>query len=212
LEFIKEVSFFFEQILELCSSKIDFFSPKKNLFLFMLFHSFVFANLPLAEGFGINTNIFETNIINLAAVVAIVVSFVGQNLSALLDERKKTILNNLQEASQRAAEAEQRLNAAKSQLESAKKKAVEIREDGVLRATQEIQNCVSQHEERLSKLEEFKQETVQFYQQKAFKQAYMYVISRIMSRVKERLQKGLDATYHVVVNNFYVSRFTEYNP
>lgn len=178
----------------------------------MVFHSFVFANLPFAEGFGINTNIFETNIINLSAVVAIVVSFVGQNLSSLLEDRKKTILNNLQEASQRAVEAEERLNAAKSQLDMAKKKAVEIREEGVFRATQEIQNCVSQHEERLSKLEEFKQETVQFYQQKAFKQAYMYVISRIMSRVKERLNKGLDATYHVVVNNFYVSRFTEYNP
>lgn len=178
----------------------------------MNFHFLVFGSLPLAEGFGINTNIFETNIINLAAVVAIVISFVGKNLSALLEDRKKTILNNLQEASQRAAEAQERLNVAKNQLELAKKKATEIREEGVLRATQEMNNCVSQHEERLSKLEEFKQETVQFYQQKAFKQAYMYVISKIMSRVKERLSKGLDATYHVVVNNFYVSRFTEYNP
>ncbi len=178
----------------------------------MSFHFLMFGSLPLAEGFGINTNIFETNIINLAAVVAIVISFVGKNLSALLEDRKKTIVNNLQEASQRAAEAQERLNVAKNQLELAKKKATEIREEGVLRATQEIQNCVSQHEERLSKLEEFQQETVQFYQQKAFKQAYMYVISKIMSRVKERLSKGLDATYHVVVNNFYVSRFTEYNP
>nr|AWI68324.1 ATP synthase CF0 B subunit [Pediastrum duplex]AWI68519.1 ATP synthase CF0 B subunit [Pediastrum duplex] len=168
--------------------------------------------LNLAEGFGINTNIFETNIINLAAVLAVVISFVGKNLTALLEDRKKTIVNNLQEASQRAAEAQERLNQAKSQLELAKKKAQQIREEGVLRATQEVNNCVSQHEERLSKLEEFKQETVQFYQQKAFKQAYIYVISRIMSRVKERLNKGLDSTYHVVVNNFYVSRFTEYNP
>nr|AWI68239.1 ATP synthase CF0 B subunit [Pediastrum angulosum]AWI68429.1 ATP synthase CF0 B subunit [Pediastrum duplex]AXC47244.1 ATP synthase CF0 B subunit [Pediastrum duplex]QFS20064.1 ATP synthase CF0 B subunit [Pediastrum duplex] len=168
--------------------------------------------LNLAEGFGINTNIFETNIINLAAVLAVVISFVGKNLTALLEDRKKTILGNLQEASQRAAEAQERLNQAKSQLELAKKKAQQIREEGVLRATQEVNNCVSQHEERLSKLEEFKQETVQFYQQKAFKQAYIYVISRIMSRVKERLNKGLDSTYHVVVNNFYVSRFTEYNP
>jgi len=175
--------------------------------------SFLFlGNLPFAEGFGINTNIFETNIINLAAVVAIVISFVGKNLSALLEDRRKTIVNNLQEASQRAAEAQERLNIAKNQLEVAKKKATEIREEGVFRATQEINNCVAQHEERLSKLEEFKQETVQFYQQKAFKQAYVYIISRIMSRVKERLNKGLDATYHVVVNNFYVSRFTEYNP
>lgn len=172
----------------------------------------VFVSLPLGHGFGINTNIFETNIINLAAVVAVVISFVGNNLNSLLEERKKTILNNLQEASQRAAEAQEKLNQAKNQLELAKKKAKEIREEGLLRATQEVNNCVSQHEERLSKLEEFKQETIQFYQQKAFKQAYMYVISRIMSRVKERLNKGLDATYHVVVNNFYVSRFTEYNP
>ncbi|KAF8054362.1 atpF (chloroplast) [Scenedesmus sp. PABB004] len=178
----------------------------------MSFHFLFLNELPFAEGFGFNTNIFETNIINLAAVVAIVISFVGKNLSALLEDRKKTIINNLQEASQRASEAQERLNVAKNQLELAKKKAAEIREEGVLRATQEINNCVSQHEERLSKLEEFKQETVQFYQQKAFKQAYMYVISRIMSRVKERLNKGLDATYHVVVNNFYVSRFTEYNP
>lgn len=172
----------------------------------------LFNNLPLGEGFGINTNIFETNVINLAAVVAVVISFVGKNLTSLLEDRKKTILSNLQEASQRAAEAQEKLKQAKAQLELAKSKAKEIREEGMLRATQEVNNCVNQHEERLSKLEEFKQETIQFYQQKAFKQAYMYVISRIMSRVKERLNSGLDATYHLVVNNFYVSRFTEYNP
>nr|QIA46897.1 CF0 subunit I of ATP synthase [Pandorina colemaniae] len=161
-------------------------------------------------GFGFNTNIFETNIINLAAVVGIVVSFVGKNLSSLLDDRKNTIVKNLQEANQRAIEAEEKLNAARAQLEIAKKKAQEIREEGVLRATQEINNVVSQHELRLARLQEFKQETLQFYQQKAFKQAYMYVINKIMTRVRERLTKGLDKTYHVVVNNFYVSRFTQF--
>jgi len=177
----------------------------------MNFDLFV-TSMPLGEGFGINTNIFETNVINLAAVVAIVVSFVGKNLSSLLDDRRKTILTNLQEASQRASDAQQKLTEAKNQLQLASQKAKEIREEGILRAQQEVNNCISQHEERLSKLEEFKQETIEFYQQKAFKQAYVYVISRIMSRVKERLNSGLDATYHVVVNNFYVSRFTEYNP
>lgn len=172
----------------------------------------LFNSLPFAEGFGINTNIFETNVINLAAVVAVVISFVGKNLNALLEDRKKTIFSNLQEASQRAMEAQEKLAQAKAQLELAQKKAKEIREEGILKATQEVNNCVSQHEQRLSLLEEFKQETIMFYQQKAFKQAYMYVISRIMTRVKERLNSGLDATYHVVVNNFYVSRFTEYNP
>jgi F-type H+-transporting ATPase subunit b len=167
---------------------------------------------PIGHGFGINTDIFETNIINLAAVIGIVVSFVGNNLTAVLDDRKKTILNNLQEATQRALEAEEKLNQARTQLELAKKKAEEIRAEGISRATQEINTVVSQHEIRLSKLQEFKQETLSFYQQKAFKEAYLYVISRIMTRVRERLNSGLDSTYHVVVNNFYVSRFTEYNP
>ena len=57
---------------------------------------------------------------------------------------------------------EEKLTQAKTQLELAKKKAKDIREEGLLRATQEVNNCVSQHEERLSKLEEFKQETIQF--------------------------------------------------
>jgi F-type H+-transporting ATPase subunit b len=169
--------------------------------------------LSLAHGgFGINTNILETNIINLAAVVGIVVTFVGNNLSALLDERKKTILSNLEEANQRALDAQEKLNKAKEQLEAAKKKAQEIREEGIARATSEINTVVSQHEIRLAKLDEFKNETVQFYQQKAFKEAYLYVVSRIMNRVRERLSRGLDSSYHVVVNNFYVSRFTEFSP
>lgn len=163
------------------------------------------------HGFGINGNILETNIINLAVVLGIVVSFVGNNLTALLEDRKKTILKNLQEANQLALKAKEKLSQAQSQFESAKKKAQEIRDEGVVRANQEINSAISQHEFRLAKLDEFKQETVQFYQQKAFKQAYVYIISKIITRVRERLNKGLDSTYHVLVNNFYVSRFAEYN-
>jgi len=161
-------------------------------------------------GFGFNTNIFETNIINLAAVVGIVVSFVGKNLSSLLEDRKNTIVKNLQDANQRAIEAEEKLSAARAQLEIAKKKAQEIREEGVLRATQEINNVVSQHELRLARLEEFKQETLEFYQQKAFKLILQSFVGQVMSRVRSRLAKGLDQTYHVVVNNYYVSRFTQF--
>jgi F-type H+-transporting ATPase subunit b len=166
--------------------------------------------LPIGHGFGINTDIFETNIINLAAVIGIVISVVGSNFTALLEDRKKAIVNNLEEANQRAIEAEQKLAEARQLLESAKTKAEEIRAEGVLRATQEINTVVSQHEVRLSKLDEFKEETVGFYQEKAFKDAYLYVISRIMTRVREKLNEGLTSTYHVVVNNFYVSRLTEY--
>lgn len=169
------------------------------------------SSFPLAHqgGFGINTNILETNIINLAAVVGIVVTFVGQNLTATLEDRKNTILKNLQEANQRALEAQQKLEQARQQLALAQSKAQEIRQDGNMRLQQEMNAVLKEHEARLARLNEFKQETVQFYQQKAFKQASLYVISRMMSRVKERLTRGLDQAAQVQVNTYYLSRFAE---
>jgi len=41
------------------------------------------------HGFGFNTNILETNVINLAVVIAVVVSFVGDAVRELLKNRKK---------------------------------------------------------------------------------------------------------------------------
>ena len=41
------------------------------------------------HGFGINTNILETNVINLAVVIAVVVTFVGDAVRELLENRKK---------------------------------------------------------------------------------------------------------------------------
>jgi len=66
------------------------------------------SKLPLGTEFGFNGNILETNIINLAVVIGIVVSFGGDALRSLLENRRQTILNNLQEAEQRAQEAQQK--------------------------------------------------------------------------------------------------------
>nr|YP_010388669.1 ATP synthase CF0 subunit I [Leontynka pallida]UPQ43836.1 ATP synthase CF0 subunit I [Leontynka pallida] len=171
-----------------------------------------------AHGFGFNTNILETNIINLAAVLGIVVSFVGNNLTAILDDRKKTIIRNLEEANQRALEAQLKMSQAQTNLELAKKNAQDIRDEGVLRVTQEITSVTREHTDKLSKLEDFKSDTVLFYQTKALKRAYSYLVSRILTRVRERLNIGLKYTpgiaaqssVHVVVNNYYVSRFMEF--
>lgn len=100
-----------------------------------------------AEGFGLNTNILETNLINLSVVIGVVVSFVGDALKSLLETRKQTILNNIQEANQRANEAQDRLNQARAQLELAQKKANDIREQGLLNAEREKNQCVRQTEE-----------------------------------------------------------------
>ena len=80
-------------------------------------------HLPLGEGFGFNGNVLETNIINLAVVVGIVVTFVGDAIRSLLENRRQLIVNTLQQAEQRAQEAQAKLGEARAQLELAQKKA-----------------------------------------------------------------------------------------
>jgi F-type H+-transporting ATPase subunit b len=77
------------------------------------------------HGFGFNTNILETNVINLAVVIAVVVSVV-ETQCELLKNRKETIINNLREAD-RANEALEKRDLAKAQLQEAQKRAKEIR-------------------------------------------------------------------------------------
>merc|ERR1711998_130733 len=52
----------------------------------------------MRHGFGFNTNLIETNILNLRVVLSIVISQVGEFLKNRLDDRRKMILSIMQEA------------------------------------------------------------------------------------------------------------------
>jgi len=170
----------------------------------------IFSNFSMAEGFGLNTNILETNIINLAVVLAIVITFVGDALRSLLDNRKQTILNNFREADQRANEAQEKLNQAKLQLELAQKKAIQIREQGITTAEQEKKQTLRQTKEDIARLHQIKQETIQFQQQKAINEVSRQVVSLALTQVKEKLKARVDSSFHASVNNFNIVLFTNY--
>jgi F-type H+-transporting ATPase subunit b len=171
----------------------------------------ILMNISNENEFGFNDNILETNIINLAAVVGIVVFFVGNNVILILENRRQTIINNLREADQRAAEAQDKLNQAKQQLQIAEKKAKEIREEGLLKATQEKNNCLSQYEQDLARLTEGKEENITFFKAKAFQTIYIALVSKALQKVKTVLKKPTDDQYHLNINNFFIARFSDYN-
>ena len=87
-----------------------------------------------SEGFGLNLNIFETNIINLAVVVFGLYKFLPGFLGKILEKRRTTILSDLKEAEERLAQAQDSLSQAKDDLSSAKQKADKIRNDCKVRA------------------------------------------------------------------------------
>ena len=165
------------------------------------------SSLFLGHGFGFNTNILETNVINLAVVIGVVVTFVGDAVRELLNNRKETILNNLREADNRALEAQEKVTQAKAQLALAQKKAVEIREQGIVAAEQEQKLCIKQAEEDAARLKQVKQDTIRLQQQKAIHQISQQIVSLALENVRTKLKTGSNAKFHISVNNFKSALF-----
>lgn len=158
------------------------------------------------HGFGFNTNILETNVVNLAVVIAVVVSFVGDAVRELLKNRKETILNNLKEADSRALEAQEKLNQAKEQLALAQEKAKSIREQGLLAADQEKKLCIKQAEEDANRLKQVKQDTIRLQQQKAIQQISQQIVSLALEQVRQKLKKSSsNQQFHSSVNMMKVT-------
>tara|TARA_Y100001968_G_scaffold180646_1_gene165464 strand:- start:1996 stop:2511 length:516 start_codon:yes stop_codon:yes gene_type:complete len=87
-----------------------------------------------AEGFGLNFNLFETNILNLAVVIFGLYKFLPNFLGGILERRRSEILSDLKDAEEKLIEAKDALAVAKKDLASAEEKAKKIRTDCISRA------------------------------------------------------------------------------
>ena len=87
-----------------------------------------------SEGFGLNLNLFETNILNLAVVIFGLYKFLPGFLGKILEKRRTSILSDLKDAEERLSQAKNSLSKAKEELASAKQKAEKIRNDCKARA------------------------------------------------------------------------------
>jgi F-type H+-transporting ATPase subunit b len=96
----------------------------------------IFTLLAEHEGIGFNTDILETGLINILALVGILI-FTGRDfLGSMLEERKTTIVKGIQDAEDRLNEAQKRLDEAKKQLDQANIVIGEIKNETV--ATKKI--------------------------------------------------------------------------
>jgi len=93
-----------------------------------------FPLLVSGSGFGLNLDPFETNIINLAIVIAGLVWFLPKVMGSILERRRGAILADLEEVERRLQEANSALLAAQQDLAAAQAKAEQIRLEGQSRA------------------------------------------------------------------------------
>jgi len=86
------------------------------------------------EGFGLNLNLFETNVLNLAVVIFGLYKFLPNFLGGILERRRSGILADLKDAEDRLSQATNSLANAKAELALAEQKAEKIRSDCKVRA------------------------------------------------------------------------------
>jgi F-type H+-transporting ATPase subunit b len=88
-----------------------------------------------SHGFGLNTDIFDTNIINLIIVILVLVWFLKGFLGGILERRREAILADLKDAEERLLIAAKALQEGQLELAQAQATAAKILSDGKLRAT-----------------------------------------------------------------------------
>nr|YP_011036495.1 ATP synthase CF0 subunit I [Oreocharis qingyunshanensis]WRK19338.1 ATP synthase CF0 subunit I [Oreocharis qingyunshanensis] len=169
---------------------------------------------PSAGSFGFNTDILATNPINLSVVIGVLIFFgkgvcvwFGKglwkfsnernynllSLSDLLDNRKQRILNTIRSSEELREGAIEQLEKAGARLRKVEMEADEFRVNGYSEIEREKFNLINSTYNTLEQLENYKNETILFEQQRA--------INQVRQRVFQQALQGALGTLNSCLNN-----------
>nr|YP_010810349.1 ATP systhase CF0 B subunit [Myoporum petiolatum]UOH97276.1 ATP systhase CF0 B subunit [Myoporum petiolatum] len=148
---------------------------------------------PSAGSFGFNTDILATNPINLSVVIGVLIFFGKGVLSDLLDNRKQRILNTIRNSEELREGAIEQLEKARAHLRKVEMEADQFRVNGYSEIEREKLNLINSTYNTLEQLENYKNETIQFEQQRA--------INQVRQRVFQQALQGALGTLNSCLNN-----------
>nr|YP_010281945.1 ATP synthase CF0 subunit I [Penstemon fruticosus]UKH51323.1 ATP synthase CF0 subunit I [Penstemon fruticosus] len=148
---------------------------------------------PSAGSFGFNTDILATNPINLSVVIGVLIFFGKGVLSDLLDNRKQRILNTIRNSEELRGGALAQLEKARARLRKVEMEADQFRVNGYSEIEREKLNFINSTYKTLEQLENYKNETIQFEQQRA--------INQVRQRVFQQALQGALGTLNSCLNN-----------
>nr|YP_009772072.1 ATP synthase CF0 B subunit [Chamaecrista mimosoides]QIT02940.1 ATP synthase CF0 B subunit [Chamaecrista mimosoides] len=146
-----------------------------------------------AGSFGFNTDILATNPINLSVVLGVLVFFGKGVLSDLLDNRKQRILKTIRNSEELREGAIEQLEKARARLRKVETEADRFRVNGYSEIEREKLNLINSIYTTLEQLENYKNETIHFEQQRA--------INQVRQRVFQQALQGALGTLNSCLNN-----------
>nr|AON77273.1 ATP synthase CF0 subunit I [Clematoclethra scandens subsp. hemsleyi]UKO32883.1 ATP synthase CF0 subunit I [Clematoclethra scandens subsp. actinidioides] len=152
---------------------------------------------PSAGSFGFNTDILATNPINLSVVLGVLIFFGKGVLSDLLDNRKQRILNTIRNSEELRGGAIEQLEKARARLRKVEMEADQYRVNGYSEIERQKLNLINSTSKDLEQLENSKNETIYFEQQKAINQVRQRVFQQALQRALRTLNSCLNNELHL---------------
>nr|YP_010622718.1 ATPase subunit I [Meconopsis simplicifolia]WBF92617.1 ATPase subunit I [Meconopsis simplicifolia] len=162
---------------------------------------------PSAGSFGFNTDILATNPINLSVVLGVLIFFGKGVLSDLLDNRKQRILSTIRNSEELRGGAIEQLEKARARLRKVEIEADQFRVNGYSEIEREKSNLINLTYKNLVQLENYKNETIQFEQQKAINQVRQRVFQQALQGALGTLNSCLNSELHLRTINANIGMF-----
>nr|YP_009728112.1 ATP synthase CF0 subunit I [Daphne genkwa]QIA46434.1 ATP synthase CF0 subunit I [Daphne genkwa]QOW06948.1 ATP synthase CF0 subunit I [Daphne genkwa] len=152
---------------------------------------------PSAGSFGFNTDIFATNPINLSVVLGVLIFFGKGVLSDLLDNRKQKILNTIRNSEELLRGAVEQLEKAQARLRKVEMEADQFRVNGYSEIEREKLNLINSTYKILEQLENYKNETILFEQERTINQVRQQVFQQALQGALGILNSCLNNELHL---------------
>nr|YP_010964157.1 ATP synthase CF0 subunit I [Astragalus psilosepalus]WNM88735.1 ATP synthase CF0 subunit I [Astragalus psilosepalus] len=152
---------------------------------------------PSAGSFGFDTDILATNLINLSVVLGVLIFFGKGVLSDLLDNRKQRILRTIRNSEELREGAIEQLEKARARLRKVETEADRFRVNGYSEIEREKLNLINSINTTLEQLENYKNETIRFEQQKAIHQVQQRVLQQALRGALGTLNSSLNNELHL---------------
>nr|WDE23894.1 ATP synthase CF0 subunit I [Myricaria wardii] len=162
---------------------------------------------PSAGSFGFNTDILATNPINLSVVIGVLIFFGKGVLSDLLDNRKQRILNTIRNSEELRGRAVEQLEKAQARLRKVEMEADQFRVNGYSEIEREKLNLINSTSKILEQLENYKNETIQFEQQRAINQVRQRIFQQALQGALGTLNSCLNNELHLRTINANIGMF-----
>ena len=141
------------------------------------------------EGISLNTDILETGLINILALLAILIYTGRDFLGSLLEERRTTIVKGVQDAEDRLNEAQKRLAEAQKQLNQANLVISEIKNETIVTKKLLLESDAFQAKKDLTVRFERALATFRSKERQIFVEIKQQITSLVLQRTVSRVQE-----------------------